>query len=66
MPEIDKGFNAYRPYSSKCSQCKHFDSVEFTCTAYPVGIPSWFLSGQKEHLTVQRDQKGTVVFTAKS
>ncbi len=64
--EIDKGFEHYRPYTSKCGVCKHFDSVKLSCEAYPEGIPKRFLSGEKVHLTVQRDQTGTKVFIEKS
>lgn len=64
--EIDKGFDDYRPYTSKCGICEHFDSVTLTCKAYPEVIPKRFLSGEKVHLTVQRDQTGNTVLTKKS
>jgi hypothetical protein len=60
---IDKGHEAYSPYRSKCSNCKHFDSVQLSCPAYPNTIPDHFLSGLKDHLTIQQDQKGTDIFT---
>lgn len=61
--ELDKGFDTYSPYKSKCSRCLHFDVTDFTCLAYPDGIPGNYLSGEAIHDKVDEGQKGDYVFT---
>jgi len=57
------GFDAYSPYKSECSQCKHFHVVDYNCKAFPKGIPSQYLDGSKTHNKVVSGQIGTTVLT---
>lgn len=56
-----KGFDVYSPYRSKCASCIHFNCIEYTCKAFPKGIPERFLSGKAIHNTVVRGQDENVV-----
>jgi len=60
---IDKGFEVFSPYKSKCSQCKHFLFAKLTCSAFPDGIPEKFLSGEKVHIKLEIGQSGSEIFT---
>lgn len=57
------GFDAYSPYKSECSQCKHFHVVDYNCNAFPKGIPTHYLDGSKIHNQVDPGQIGTTVLT---
>ena len=48
----------------RCTDCFWFldDSDEFTCPAYPSGIPIGILQGDVIHNEVRGDQKGDFVF----
>ena len=59
---IDRGHEAYNPYLSMCPHCIHFDSY-LVCPAFPDGIPEIYLSGEDDHLKVDKNQTGTSVFT---
>lgn len=63
MIEIDKGFNEYAPYSSKCTYCKYFDATNLSCLAFPDGIPVKYLSGKYDHLNIVKNQVGEYFFT---
>jgi hypothetical protein len=63
METIDKGFENYKPYTSKCTICTHFDSIHFTCVAFPNSIPSKFLSGTAVHDKIETGQTGEVTLT---
>jgi len=60
-----KGFNAYSPYRSGCTRCKHFDSLGFICPAFPNAIPDGLLSGKAIHNTVVKGQDGNYILTTK-
>lgn len=49
-------------YSSKCSECRHFDWTTGSCKAFDE-IPGEYLSGEKVHDTVVKGQKGKYVFS---
>jgi hypothetical protein len=50
-------------YKSKCCNCKYFQEWDFFCFAFPNGIPDEYLSGDKSHTKIDKDQVGDVVFT---
>jgi len=57
------GFEAYCPYRSKCSECKHFKLTDYNCKAFPGGIPEKYLSGKETHNKVIASQIGTTILT---
>lgn len=59
---IDKGFEVYSSYKSKCTNCQYFDVTIFICNAFPNGIPSRFLSGTDIHNKIVNSQKGEEIF----
>lgn len=52
-------------YSSQCTFCKHFKEDEYSCVAFPAGIPDGLLSGEAKHNRLLKGQTGETVFTAK-
>lgn len=60
-----KGFYGYSPYRSGCARCKHFNSFEFICAAFPIAIPDDFLSGKAIHDTTVKGQAGNYILTTK-
>lgn len=46
---------------SDCMQCKHYNH-DFTCSAYPKGIPEKLLMNKEKHRTVRKDQTGNAIF----
>ena len=56
-----KGFEVYSPYRSNCAKCVHFNLFEYTCAAFPKGIPEPFLSGKDFHINVVKGQAGNTV-----
>lgn len=63
---IDKGFEIYSPYKSKCGNCKHFNLADLNCKAFNDVIPDKFLSGEETHSKVVEGQSGTYIFTPSS
>lgn len=61
--EIDKRFDKFAPYRSRCSGCAYLDLADFTCNAFPEGIPDKYLTGDDIHNKVVKRQKGDYVFT---
>lgn len=47
---------------SVCNTCKHFDVFEFTCPAFPKGIPDEFLAGKSKHDEIVPGQTGMTIF----
>ncbi len=48
---------------SQCLTCTHFiDNGEFTCSAYPEGIPRDILFNQTPHDKIRDDQEGKDVY----
>jgi len=65
MSKIHKSIHApVYDIVSKCPLCKHFKS-DWTCAAYPKGIPVVFISKNIHHEFVTDDQKGNFTFEAK-
>lgn len=50
-------------YKSLCMTCKHFDSYNYSCAAFPNGIPDKYLSGDEKHLKVDDDQTGDFIYS---
>lgn len=50
-----------------CSNCKHLvgNSANYSCTAFPDGIPMPFLSGDLAHTEVVEGQVGDTVWSLK-
>ena len=57
------GWEVYLPFSSMCSDCRHFEEHNCHCIAFPEGIPEEYLSGEAKHRTVDSRQTGSDVFT---
>ena len=47
-------------YLSQCARCKHFDN--YTCAAFPDGIPEKLLTGEQKHDKIIPGQTGSTVF----
>lgn len=47
-----------------CRRCTH-DLGGAKCTAYPNGIPLYFLTGEREHLSLVGDEQAPVFFEEK-
>ena len=63
MLTIDKGFEVFSPYTSKCAKCVLFELSEFSCKAFPEGIPDYFLNGEQIHDKIEKGQVGQSVLT---
>lgn len=61
--ELDKGLETYSSIKSKCSKCLFLDIADFTCHAFPDGVPGIYLSGESIHDKVVDSQKGDYIFT---
>lgn len=53
----------YFSYASLCATCVHFDALK--CRAFPNGIPIKYLSGEKKHLQVDKNQVGNTTYEKK-
>ena len=60
---IDNKFELYKPYQSICGNCKYFDMFNYTCNAFPKGIPIKYLDGSAQHKTIDENQIGKFIFT---
>jgi len=65
METIDKGFAVYQVYSSVCTRCKHFNSIELACKAFPEGIPDDLLAGNMEYDKILEGQNSKSYFAIK-
>lgn len=61
--ELDKSFETYSSTKSKCSKCLHLDVADFTCLAFPNGVPGIYLSGEAIHDKVVDRQISDYIFT---
>jgi hypothetical protein len=67
METLDDRHELYRPYEASCARCKQgFDSIAFTCKAFPEGIPDEILEGKDKHLKPLPGQKNGIVFSPAS
>ena len=60
---IDDRHELLNIYKSKCCRCKFFQEWDFFCLAFPDGIPDEYLSGEKVHDKIDKDQVGDTMFT---
>ena len=49
-------------YSSHCGNCVHLDNGQFTCPAYPEGVPNDLLEGKRPHYDIIKGQTGKTVY----
>jgi len=64
METLDDRHQIYKPYQAPCSKCmQDFDSITFTCKAFPGGIPDQILGGKDMHEKPLPEQKNSVVFS---
>ena len=59
---FDDRHEIFSLYSSQCAKCEHFVYRNYSCLAFPKGIPDDILSGNKTHDTVLKEQIGNTVF----
>jgi hypothetical protein len=52
----------YLSVLSVCNRCKHFDVFDYTCPAFPEGIPDELLAGKAQHNEVLKGQTGDTIF----
>lgn len=62
MDTINDRHELFSPYTSQCAKCIFLDIFEYTCKAFPKGIPDKLLSGEEKHNQVRTDQKGNTIF----
>jgi len=60
---LDDRHQDFAMYKSQCGRCKHLDSIELSCKAFPKGVPMALLSGKISHDLVLPNQIGQSVFT---
>jgi len=71
MFDLEKWLNEYRAkhpgedHFSSCPFCKHFRE-DYTCTAFPKGIPDKYLRFNIYHLEKDPSQKGDKIFELSS
>jgi len=52
-------------YKSQCATCIRFDMFEYSCEAFPKGIPNNLLTGETTHLVPFDGQRNTLVYKPK-
>ena len=52
----------YWSAASVCNECKHYDSEEYTCAAFPKEIPDAILGGEQPHNIPLSSQDNDIVF----
>lgn len=60
---LDDRHEIFNRFKSLCAECRHYDG-HYGCAAFLCGIPEDFLTGDKQHTEVVKDQHGTDVFEA--
>ena len=64
METLDDRHEVYQPYTASCSRCRQeFNSIDFTCQAFPEGIPEEILAGDNKHRVPIKDQVNNLVFS---
>jgi hypothetical protein len=67
MEELNDKHQFFNPYKASCQTCrKGFDLINFTCKAFPAGIPVRILTGNDKHLTPEKGQENSIVYSPKA
>lgn len=62
---LDDRHEIFNLYVSQCAKCTHFKE-DYTCLAFPRGIPNKLLEGSKQHNLPLKGQAGNATFKKKS
>ena len=63
MEILNDRHQLYNPFRASCSKCKQgFDSINFTCKAFPGEIPDQILTGDNKHQAPVPDQGNEVIY----
>ena len=66
MEILNDRHQVFNPYQASCSHCsQEFNSIDFTCRAFPAGIPDDILSGDNKHEAPVPDQGNEVIYSAR-
>ena len=64
MEIINDRHQLYNPFRASCTKCKQgFDSIDFTCQAFPSEIPDEILTGDNKHQVPVKGQANDLVFS---
>lgn len=67
MEILNDRHQIYEPFQAPCARCKQgFDSITFTCKAFPEeipGIPDQILEAKDMHVRPLPKQKNNIVFS---
>jgi hypothetical protein len=64
MEIINDRHQDYNPYQASCSTCsRRFDSIDFTCQAFPSEIPDGILTGDNKHEVPVKGQVNDLVYS---
>ena len=62
---LDDRHEIFNMYMSQCATCRHYDRDNYSCRAFPDGIPELILQGNKRHDAVIPGQEGETIYSAK-
>lgn len=62
---LDDRHEIFNIYRSQCATCHHYDWDNYSCNAFPNGIPAPILEGNEQHNTLISGQTGNDVYSAK-
>ena len=66
MEILNDRHQVFNPYQASCSHCsQEFNSIDFTCRAFPGGIPDDILSGDNNQEAPVPDQGNEVIYSAR-
>lgn len=60
---LDDRHEIFNMYESQCARCVHFDLDNYSCPAFPRGIPEEILSAKQTHDNSYPGQTGDTIFT---
>lgn len=59
---LDDRHQIFNLYKSQCATCHHYDWDNYSCQAFPDGIPDAILRGDKQHNSVVTGQIGAFIY----
>lgn len=62
---LDDRHEIFNLFKSQCATCRHYRIFEYSCRAFPGGIPEPILQGDKRHDAVMPGQEGDTVYSSK-